>query len=439
MRKVCPALFLVFSLVLLAQMVQADELYGNAMSAAAQAMAGNNVAGASGPLDAMTANPAALSDFKGRTLELGFTSVFGHGEFNNLVNNGGHMDPFIGAVPYGAFAMPLYRKLRIGVSVTPDTAMSATWQYVDAPGGLGGTTYGLQTHKSSILGLRSAAGLGIEVSPKFFVGGTVGWVYNSNTLQAPYIFQSQPVLAGAKTLLDLHTTGVGWNSSFGAQFVPNQKFQIGVAYKSRTIIHSHGDASGNAGAQFATLGVAAPADFTYNAQVDNTLPRSFIGGFSWLVQPRLKVAFQADWINWNDAFVSLPVTLTNGTNATINSLVGSNSLQDFVPLGWKDQGIYRMAAATPIGERLWLRGGFSVANNPVPARTLTPMTAAIMQKAFTTGAGYHRGRYNMDFAYQRNFTETASVAQSGLKSGEYNNSQVKLGLHTLTVTSAISF
>ena len=56
---------------------------------------------------------------------------------------------------------------------------------------------------------------------KISLGVSVGAVYNVNTLETPYVFQSNPALAGLKTLLDLHTTGVGWDTSVGLVATPS--------------------------------------------------------------------------------------------------------------------------------------------------------------------------------------------------------------------------
>ena len=88
----------------------------------------------------------------------------------------------------------------------PELMSVSDWHYVDAPGTLG-VTYGMQEQKSAILAGRAAAGFGVRLGKKLSIGATVGADYNSNTLHAPYIFQSQPVLMGLKTLLDLHTNG----------------------------------------------------------------------------------------------------------------------------------------------------------------------------------------------------------------------------------------
>ena len=343
-------------------------------------------------------------------------------------------------LPYGAFGSPIGQShFSIGLGVMPELLMSADWNYVDAPG-VAGATYGLQRHKSAILAARSAAGLGVHFGPQFSLGASVGAVYNSNTLQAPYIFQSHPVLAGLKTLLDLHTDGIGWNASVGMLARPSNRVQIGLAYKSRTVIESHGTATGNAGQQFTALGLgAARPDFAYDAQVRNVFPQSMLASVVLQANSLWVLSFQSNWINWKNAFVALPVTLTNGNNADINGLLGSNSIVDTVPLNWKDQFAFRAGVERLIGENVSWSGGFSHANNPVPNATLNPMTAAIMSNQLSTGLAYSTGPYRFNFAYALGLTTESNVQNSSLLSGEYNNSQVRVGTQSLTFGTSIRF
>jgi long-subunit fatty acid transport protein len=411
------------------------------MSSRATSLGGADVASVTTPLEAMQGNPAGLTELNGRELDLSASSMFATGSFTNSVSNDGSIKTFAGVLPYGAFAMPLHSKRFIlGVSVAPDVAMSADWKYIDPPGGLGGTSYGLQQNKSSILGLRYAAGLGVVVNRKFSVGGTLGLLDNRNILDAPYIFQQQAVLAGAKTLLNLHTSGTGWNGTFGALYTPKSSLTVGLSYKTQTTVHSNGDASGDVGAQFTTLGVTGvPTDFHYDAGVITKFPQAFSGGVSWQALKRARLNLQGNWINWSNSFDNLPVSLTNGTNSTINSLVGSDAMQDVVPVRWRNQGVFGVGVESPVGEHFAFRGGYSYATDPVPSATLTPMTAAILQNTIGTGAGYSHGRYNFDLGYQVQLPASASVGTSSLLSGEYNNSKVNVAVQSITLTSRIHF
>ncbi|HXR10289.1 MAG TPA: outer membrane protein transport protein, partial [Candidatus Acidoferrales bacterium] len=236
-----------------------------------------------------------------------------------------------------------------------------------------------------------------------------------------------------------HTYGTGWNMSVGAMFEPTKNLDFGVAWKSHTVIVTNGLATGNASALFAALGANAASTFSYNASVKNILPQSVNGNIAWHVNPRWTLAFQTDWVNWNSAFVNLPVTLTNGSNPVINSVAGSSTLVDGVPLNWKDQYSFHGGVERMLTESTSLRFGYAHGNDPVPSGTLTPMTAAIMTNQLSTGFAYHRGRSRFDIAYTYDPTSQQQVTQSNLLAGEYNNSTDRIGLQSLTLGYSFQF
>jgi long-chain fatty acid transport protein len=367
------------------------------------------------------------------------SAVFARGSFSNSVNTNSPMTTSPGVIPYGAFGMPIGKsRFSFGVGFAPDLVSVSDWRYVDAPGTLG-VTYGMQENKSAILAGRGMVGLSFALTHKLSVGVTAGADYNSNTLQAPYIFQSQPNLAGTKVLLDLHTYGVGYNESVGAMFEPTKNLDLGVSWKSHTIINSTGLASGNASALFTALGANVASNYAYNAAVKNVLPQSVNANVAWHVNPRWLLAFQTDWVNWSNAFTTLPVTLTNGSNVTINTVAGSSTLHDGVPLNWKDQYSFHGGVERMFWESVSLRFGYAYGNSPVPDGTLTPMTAAIMTNQLTTGAAYHTGRSRFDIAYTFDPIAQQQVGTSNLLAGEYNNSTVRVGLQSLSLGYSFQF
>jgi long-subunit fatty acid transport protein len=417
----------------------AQNFYWNASSPSSVALGGIYVPSSSSAQDALAANPAGLTALGARTLDLTLTTVAPRGEFSNSVNNNAHLDGTPGLLPFGAFGMPIrHTRFTWAVAFLPDLMSVADWHYVDAPG-VAGASYGLQEQHSAIIAGRAVTGLGIAVSPRLSLGVSLGVDYNTNTLIAPYIFQSQPTLAGLKTLLTLRTSGYGWNGSVGAVVRPSHNVELGFAWKSSTVIMSHGGASGDAYAQFAALDVGAPSSFEYQAQVRNVLPQSVLASVSWHPNSSWMLAFQTDWVNWGNAFVNLPVTLTNGTNAAINGLVGSSTLIDGVPLNWKDQYTFHVGAERVLTERASLRFGYAYGNNPVPSSTLTPMTAAIMSNQISTGLVYNLGHSRLEGAYVFDPTAREHVGQSGLLSGEYDNSTVRVGTQSVTLGYSVHF
>lgn len=436
--RVRPQLALLFvCLTLGASGIRAQQFYWDTASVRATGMGGVYVASSTNVIDALASNPAGLSYLRGRNLNVEADAVFARGSFSDSSNSGAPLGDSAGVIPYGAFGMPIpHSRFSFGVSLTPDLLSRGDWHYVDPPG-FAGASYGLQKQFSEIYALRYTGGVGFAVNSRLSIGATFGADYNSNRLQAPYIFQTQPVLAGLKTLLDMHTTGYGWNTSVGVMAHPTRKLDAGVSWKSRTVINSTGEATGDAYAQFAALGVNAPSTFTYNAKVQNVLPQNVNGNISWHATSRWLLAFQTDWVNWHNSFVTLPVTLTDGTNAVLNSLVGGTSLTDRVPLDWKDQYVFHVAAERSFRESVTVRAGYSHANSPVPDSTLTPLTAAIFTDQISTGLTYRHGHAQYEAAYSVGPQATQHVGQSGLLSGEYDNSSVHVG--TQSVKLGVNF
>ena len=195
-------------------LLPAQDFYAAGVSADTSRRAGIYLPSADYPGDALALNPAGLTALSGTTADLSVVCIFARGSFSNASNPESPMAHNNGCLPFGALGAALGKHWALGIGVMPDLLSASKWNYSDTPG-FAGTTYGPQSEKSEIIGIRSAAGLAYRFSEKFSAGISVGVDYNSNTLYAPYIFQQHPVLAGLKTLLNLHTTGYGWNSSFG--------------------------------------------------------------------------------------------------------------------------------------------------------------------------------------------------------------------------------
>jgi long-chain fatty acid transport protein len=435
------AIFLL--LMVLESSIRANGIYGNGTGARSMSMGGTDVAWAESPLEAMGDNPAGLGFLTEREFDLGGIGAITEGHFNKpSASSSGDLNDTLGGLPEAALGLPLGQSpLSIGISFIPDSMLLADWKYLDPPGGLGGVSYGVQPDKSEIIVLRSAIGMGLTLTPELSLGASIGLIYNENRLQTPYIFQnlqppSDALYDGAKTLLNLHTSGFGWNAQAGLLYRPLTNLQFGISYKSQYTVNSTGGASGDPYAQFGVP--PGPLAFHYDAEVDNTFPQQVSLGASWKFHPQWRAAMQVDWIDWSDAFHTLPVILKNGNNPTVNSVLGS-SFQDNIPLNWKNEFVYRAGLEYAVTENLSLRAGYSYGKSPVPDSTLTPMTAAIMEHTVTAGVGYRWRQFQFDLAYQYDLPVTRNVVTSGLLSGEYSNSSTEVGVHWLALTTSIRF
>ncbi len=416
---------------------------GNGTGARSMALGGADVAWANDPLGAMAANPAGLSSLDAAELNIGAEAGLLNGHFNKPGVSSGDLDDTLRAFPVGAIAYPFEKlPVTIGLSVTPDSTLLADWHYADPVGGLGGkTSYGYQDDKSEILLLRTALGASVKINSRLSFGVSAGLLYNENRLITPYIFQNLSPAGdmkydGAKTLLNLHTTGFGWNAMAGLLFQATTNLQFGLSYKSAATVRTTGDASGDPYAQFGVQ--PGPLAFHYNAGVKNKFPQEISAGASWKFHPKWRAVAQVDWINWSDAFDSLPVSLTDGSNSKVNGVLGS-SFSDRIPLNWNDEFVYRAGLEYDLTDNLALRVGYAYGQSPVPDSTLLPMTAAIMEHTITAGVGYHWHWLQVDLAYQYLLPATQNVGLSQLRSGEYSNSSTEVSAHTFTLTAGIRF
>lgn len=410
---------------------RANGIYRDGIGARSISMGGADTAWVEDPLGAMGVNPAGLAIQPSAGFNLGLLGGSASGHFVKSGISDGSLDQSLNVLPESAFALPIGKTpVTLGIAFIPDALMSANWNYVDPPGGIGSVSYGEQQDRSVIGVMRTAAGLGVALGDHWSIGASFGALYNQNTLITPYVFQTTPGLAGAKTLLKLNTSGWGFNGLFGVLFRPTDNLQFGLAYTTKSTVDSKGDASGDAGVQ---LGLPT-FPFHYNAEVNNVFPQMVSGGLSWKFHPDWRLALQVDWIDWAGAFRQLPVELSNGSNAGLPS-----SLSDKIPLNWRDEFVYRGGLEYAVTTNIMLRGGYSYGQSPVPDQTLTPLTAAITENAVSAGIGCHWSRYMVDLAYEWDIPTQRSVGTSSLLSGEYSNTSIKVGIQWVAITAGIRF
>lgn len=438
-------LFAAASLLALTSAASAAGLFEDGADARTIALGGIDGAQTGSALAAMNSNPAALTGLSDFQFEANANGTYLDGHFHRDSGENAETEEYAATFPAAALAIPGPKNfpIKFGLAFLPDIADEIDWRYRDAPGGLGGlTSYGPRTHRARILALRSNAAVAVEIARWFSLGASAGAIYTQNQLHAPYVFQSQPALRGFKTLLDLDVDGLGAAFDFGAQIRPSSKVTIGLSYRPATVLHSDGDAVGNAAAQLQSLGgVFATVDpnFHYDASVRTKLPQIVSSAVEWQTLPRLRLLAGVDWINWSDAFDRLIIDLDHGSNPAVNGVVGASAMTDIAPLNWRDQFVYRTGIEIAATEHFTFRGGYSYARSAVPSDTLTPLTAAIFEHKVSLGAGYRSGRYHTDLAWLWALPNRQRVDRSDLLDGEYNATSVRVTQHSLAWSAGIDF
>jgi long-subunit fatty acid transport protein len=414
---------------------QSVGVFRTATGARAAALAGADLALGTTPLEALTFNPAGLTDVETRTLGLTLSAASANGDFSNRVDPAGGLEGARGLIPEGALAWRVKgRPVVVGAAFGVDGAIGGDWVYRDAPG-VAGATYGVQTNRSAIRVARASVGAGVRLAKAVSVGAAIAALRNDNELVAPYIFQSQAPVVGLKTLLSVETGGWGLSGTAGITARVSEAVMVGASYRTPTSVTTSGSASGDIGTQLSSLGLVAPGAFTYSARVANRFPQQASVSSRVRVSPRLQVMGQVDWWDWSRAFSELAITLENGSNGVINSVVGGSTIVERVPLRWRDQVVRRLGAEYAWGQAVRLRGGYAYGGHVVPDDTLTPMTAAIITHTAGVGLGVDLASGTVDVALQVSPAATRSVTRSRLAgSGEYDGTTTRVGLRALSLS-----
>ncbi len=381
------------------------------------------------PQTALLANPALLSRMDdGMSLTL--TALAVDSDFTSQLGEVSAADSGPGLFPeFGIKGSLDNSKWQWGAAATIQSALLADFSFTDPPG-TADVSYGLQRHRSEWLIAKLGAALSYDFSDRLSAGLTVGLAYNRNELEAPYIFQSHPVLRGLKVLVDLSADDVAFTSVIGLTYAARPDVDFSVSYSLRSDFSADGNLVGNLG----QLGLGIEETFTYAANVETALPAIFIAGLSWRANEQLTLGLQWDRVHWENSFATLPVRLTAGSNAELNAFLGEDVIFDTAPLLWEDQDSLHLGAEYLLTSGTTLRAGYERTEPPVPGRTFTPLTGAIFDRAYTLGAGFTLNNTRLDLAYRISTGDDIQVGNSALASGEYANTSQSLTLHSLVLS-----
>ncbi len=412
----------------------------NGVGARSMGVAGASLADFEDAMTSASQNPAALGFIKQADLYATVAGAWAKGTYMDKEGFRGSLEEDFHALPELAFRTPVGENFAISLSVVPDSSREADWYIRDPVGGAGGdTSYGWQHYQSLILNVRSALGVGWRISDSFSIGANVGVVYTENELASPYVFQSHPVLAGMKTMLDLETDGYGVNGDLAMAWKASDKLSIALSYRTPTKFDTSGTAEGDIGNQLEDLGLNVPSSFNYDADIETALPQKAALGGSYQIAERLRVMGQLEWVNWSRAFDDLKVLLTNGSNDSINGLLGTDELKDTIALDWKDRFVYRVGAEYDVTSAFSLRAGYTYGKSPIPGSTLLPQTAGISEHTVAAGIGYKNGPFHLDLAYQRDLKASQQAGSDSITGTEYDDSEVSLEAGWVGLTLGIEF
>lgn len=345
-----------------------------------------------------------------------------------------------------------------------------------------------QEYHSKLAVMQGGLSASYKLSGKLSIGASAHAVYSMLDFRMPYsllpsimkgvadprngmtfgqMFAAPPQVGGfgytevtaAAAMNDL--TAFGFNGKAGIAWNPNENVTLGINYTSpSSLTYKNGKAKMDMTAQFndafgkamqgvmqqnptwtqqeaqqavmgmfgqmgidVTQGVAAD----YDLEAKLTFPQSI--GFGGMVKlsDKARLGFDFEWINWENAFDNMTITLKNGSSTNINTMLGSNSVTVEFPMLWEDSYNVRIGLEGDVSDAVTLRLGGAFGSNPVPNASVFPVFPAVVENHFTAGLSYALSpTFAVSAAYEHAFNLAQISTTPNIVAQEYSGSTSEL-------------
>jgi len=178
---------------------------------------------------------------------------------------------------------------------------------------------------------------------------------------------------------------------------------------------------------------------TYDIEVvDFQLPAEIGFGTAYRLFDWLMVSVDYKRIFWSDSMKNFRTVLKNGSNADVNTLIGSTGMTITLPQNWKDQNVIALGFEYYVNDWLTLRTGWNYGNNPVPPETAMPIVPGITEHHVSLGASVKVGSFSFDGAWMHALATTITT-KSSLQTSDLNGSQLTVAQHFLSLGVTYDF
>jgi len=416
-------------------------------------------------------DPAALTGL-GRGLTVSGAAFMPSLHYSNALNPGQDGKSNVFPMPAVYYVDRPRGPLTLGLGAQAVGGMGADYSLANAVLGAN------QRYHSKIALMKGGLAAAFKVTPQLSVGGMVGALYGQLEFAMPYSINPTtlagmaglaqdpsyaPMMAGfteATAYANLTgLTGFGLTGALSVRYQPTPAFTMALAYTPATTLTLGGGTAtmdmntqfgllyqgmvaakggGTAGAdsvnaQLASFGInmANGMATSFKAETDFGIPQTLTVAFGLRPSDRFSVGVDLGWIGYKSAFKSMPLRMTNGTNANINILMNANptdgSFSTAMPTAWKDSWVARGGAEYAVSPSLALRVGGIYGTDPVPDNTLFAIFPAVVEAAATVGVGYRMGNVTLDLGYAHTFAHQQAGATPSLVAQEYAGAQSRLG------------
>ncbi len=354
---------------------------------------------------ALIINPATLSLVKNKQLDV---YIVGITSFNSNHSDmfGNDSDDIItnGTFSSIGYAHPINNNFTWGAGFNVIGGVGTEIKNIN-------TAFGTQDDYSvatSIVGF--STGLSWKIKDRLVIGGSLILNY-SQTEQKNFpdtSFNNSDLTFFGQHIKDAKTTS--YSFKLGLLHHLNSSTRLAAAYKSKA------DLSINDGTAIFDMSAIGLGKVTYNKirlkSIDQ--PQEIGIGLSHQINTDWLLAAEINWLDWSSAARSLSIRASSTDNAFAPGQVGSS-----IPLNWHDQYVFAFGAAYHIGQQRKILMGINLANNPVPAKNMSPSLSAIAQTHITAGYSHpFNSHHSFHLAAEYQLKATATYTNSTLPFGE---------------------
>ncbi|MGC1956085.1 MAG: outer membrane protein transport protein [Pseudolabrys sp.] len=348
---------------------------------------------AGGALSSMFWNPATMTQFAGKGLEVGGSALFPYAANTPLPApaptlfgspfGGGTFDTGNDAlVANGYFTYQFTPNLWLGMSLNSPFGLSASFPDLWA-----GRDYG--ANSSKLVTYNAAPSLAYRFNDWISVGIGAQIQYAKATL-------NKGATVGPPPFADTTLHGDGWayGLTAGVTLTPTPTTTIGIGYRSAL----NQDIDGS----LLTTGLIAPFS---NGSIHTTvnLPDIVSLGVRQRVTPQFTLLGTAEWTNWSRIGTSNVLTASGAP-----ALVGPAAVT--IPFQYKDGWFFALGGEYQWSDRLTLRAGAAYEISPIDDRVRIPLIPDNNRVWASIGASWQVFRgFSFDLAYSHIWVQDPSI------------------------------
>jgi len=221
--------------------------------------------------------------------------------------------------------------------------------------------------------------------------------------------------------------GTGLGGKLGFTYKANNKLTLGASYHTKTNMSDlKGDATlsmnvnGDTGyfttgvpnATISALTVPLTGEISVN---DFQWPSTIALGMSYKATDKWMVTADFKRINWSETMGKFNMEFT-ADNVASNGGFAGTQIDVTLPQNWNDQNVLLLGAQYKYSDKLAVRAGLNLSNNPIQDDMVNPLFPATIEKHYTLGLGYN---FNEQSSFDFSITHAPEVTVTG--SGALNS------------------